>query len=970
MSRISARLGLTAFVLVSSSVLIAQTTTTGSLSGTITGTNGQPLAGATIKVSSGQISRTGMTDGSGTFRFGLLNVGNWSIQISADGYQNSKGTVLVTTNENQNISFRLATMGASTVVVSGTAAAVDFTSNTTGLNISMENLNTVPKGRDFNDLVQLAPGVTSSGALGGPSISGASSLENSYYIDGFSSQDMRKGFQGGGLPTDFIDQIEVQTGGFKPEFSALGGVFSAVTKSGTNQFQGSAWVNSDLYKYQAAPKQNLAAQQGNPFERNDYGATVSGALLPDRLFYFIGVNQTKTNQPGQTNLIGLTSDPLISEDTNFYAKVNFFLTTDQQFTATIQDRQVTFTQVNDYPLLGDANWGETSKDKTQNLGLIYDWNIASNIQLSIKAGQSTLSSTVNPTNTTANLVTDFMRAAYDGNANTTAGAAFYRGGYGVYTALNKNETTQYRADLSWYLGNHQFKAGISSMESSYSKNDTASGARAQFFNGLQVLSTNSLPYTVVLRSTGGGTTWNGIYRQWYYTAASKITAEYNAFYAQDTWEISPGLRLSYGGRFESQAIKNNFGVTALKFDDMGDLFQPRAGLTWDPNNDGQTKLSLNYAKYFVAIPMQPVMRTGGTEIYVRNYYTAANTTYNTGTGAFSINVPTNVLANVSTIIDYGVYFTAPPLADGTKLTSREEWVLGVDHIFKNGAFDGWTMGAKYIRRELRNPIEDSVIDEVTGQYAVLWNPKPGAVSYTPHPTLDSASNPLLSAGKIRFTAAQNPFKVEAYNDYDAIIVQADKKEGAWYLNASYTWSKLFGTYEGLGQTSNGQADALITSTFDHWPYVGKGFLPTDRTHILKLFGSYTMDFYGNPLTLGLRGLIQSGTPKSLFDNGTASGNPGLDIGGYGNAVPRNFQYGTEGRTPQNMMFDLLMNYSMNYMGYRISPEATIFNVFNRRTATTTNIYGTTSSSQVNPFYGFETGWNQGRSIRFGVKVQF
>ena len=965
MNRITSRLGLTAIALVSGSVLFAQSTTTGSVSGLVLGSDGRPVAGATVRITSGQISRTALTDASGSFRFGLLNVGNYSVQVSADSYQNSTGSVLVTTNENQALTLRLASLGSATVTVSGSAAVVDFTTNQTGLNISMDSLAAIPKGRDFNSLVQLSPGVTNSGALGGPSISGASSLENSYYIDGVSTQDMRKGFQGGSLPVDFIDQVEVQTGAFKPEFSALGGVFSVVTKSGTNQFQGSAWVNSDLYQRQAVAKKNAAAQQANPFERNDYGATVGGALIPDQLFYFIGVNQTKTDQPGSTNLIGLTSANTTGEDTNLYAKVNYYLTSDQQLTATIQSRESSSLTPTAYPYSGDAQWGATSKFKTENFGLSYDVNISSNVQLSVKAGQTTFTNTTTPTDLSNNLVNDTMRAQ---NIGLTPGTSFYRGGYGVYERLNENVTTQYRADLSWFSGNHNYKIGVSAMESEYTLDDSASGASAQFFSGTGVLSTKSLPYTVVIRRSSAGA-FNGIYRQWYYNEKSTIKAKYMATYLQDTWEMSPGLRLSYGGRFESQELINNTGQTALKFDDLMDLFQPRVGLTWDPYNNGQTKLSINYAKYFVAVPMQPIMRTGGTEIYVRNYYTAANTSYTPTTGAYSINVPTNVRANVSTIIDYGVYFTAPPLADGTQLTSRVEWVMGIDHIFKGGMLDGWTMGAKYINRKLRNPIEDSVLDEDYAGYSILWNPKPGPVSYTPSPFLDDAGNPRLSNGKIRFTAAENLFK-EAYNDYDAVVITGEKKSGAWYFNGSYTWSKLFGTYEGLGQSSNGQADALITSTFDHWPYVGEGLLPIDRTHIVKAFGSYTLDLFGNPLTVGLSGTVQYGTPKSLFDNGTASGNPGLDIGGYGNAVPKFGQYGSEGRTPKNALFDMLVDYSFKYMGYRISPNVTVFNLFNRRTATTTNIYGTTSSGQNNPFYGYETGWNTGRSIRVGVKVQF
>ena len=77
MNRITSRLGLTAIALVSGSALFAQSTTTGSVSGSVVGSNGRAVAGATVKLTSGQISRTALTDASGTFRFGLLNVGNW-----------------------------------------------------------------------------------------------------------------------------------------------------------------------------------------------------------------------------------------------------------------------------------------------------------------------------------------------------------------------------------------------------------------------------------------------------------------------------------------------------------------------------------------------------------------------------------------------------------------------------------------------------------------------------------------------------------------------------------------------------------------------------------------------------------------------------------------------------------------------------------------------------------------------------
>ncbi|MEY3314504.1 MAG: hypothetical protein RLZZ438_103, partial [Acidobacteriota bacterium] len=65
MNRITSRLGLTAIALVSGTVLFAQSTTTGSVSGLVVGSNGKPVAGATVRISSGQISRTALTDASG-----------------------------------------------------------------------------------------------------------------------------------------------------------------------------------------------------------------------------------------------------------------------------------------------------------------------------------------------------------------------------------------------------------------------------------------------------------------------------------------------------------------------------------------------------------------------------------------------------------------------------------------------------------------------------------------------------------------------------------------------------------------------------------------------------------------------------------------------------------------------------------------------------------------------------------------
>ncbi|HQL47865.1 MAG TPA: TonB-dependent receptor, partial [Holophaga sp.] len=241
------RLGFLALALAAGSVAAySQSTTTGALYGVITDDKGNPIAGATVRLSSAQIARTETTGANGAFRFGLLNPGQWRLNVTKAGFQNAGRDVLIQTNTNHQANMKLVTVASTTVeVVASQMAAVDLTSTQTGANYQMDTIQTLPTGRDMNSIVNFTPGVTDSGFGMGASISGASAAENSYVLDGLNTTDSRYGGIGNSLVTDFIDQVEVQTGGFKPEYSALGGVVNAVTKSGTNEFHGSSWLTFD-----------------------------------------------------------------------------------------------------------------------------------------------------------------------------------------------------------------------------------------------------------------------------------------------------------------------------------------------------------------------------------------------------------------------------------------------------------------------------------------------------------------------------------------------------------------------------------------------------------------------------------------------------------------------------------------------------------------------------------------------------
>lgn len=977
MNRVFSRLGLTAVAIVAGSALYAQSSTTGAVSGVVTDSNGAALAGATVTLTSAQITRTIVTGADGSFRLGLLNPGNWQVRVTKDGFQPSTSTVNVTTNETKAVSFKIVTTASTTVEVVGTQSNVDVTSTTQGLQMNMDQMAAVPKGRDMTSMAFFAPGVVSSG-FGDPSISGASGAENSYVLDGLDTKDYRAGFQGATLKTDFIDQVEVQTGGFRPEFSALGGVFNAVTKSGSNDFKGSAWATWDAKTLTPKPKQTLYATENSPDDRYDIGAEVGGAIIKDKLFYFVGLDGDirKQAQPLANNDPGLVSNPYKQTDIQAVGKLNYFLTQDMQLTLFGQFERTKFDQTPDYPATyGDANLGISQTQTVQNFNLSYDWSITPSLLLSAKLGMTDNKTTTDPTDSTNQAITDgfYYKPGYGpGGSGPLAGSGFsYRtGGTNLYQPLYQAKTQQAKIDLSWFVGNHNLKFGVSQLESKYTLLQSQGGP-VNAITAYTLADAGKLypvSYTV---STGGN-----LYTYEEHTDAT-VKTTYNALYAQDTWEMMPGFRLMYGARYEEQNLKDFRGDTYAKFSGA-DYIQPRIGFTWDLNNDGKTKVAGSYATYFEDIPQQISIRVFANEVYLRKKFLRSQATdLGMGGADWTYNAGHPVIINPTNqyqTIDYATPFSYDPIADGTKLPKREEFTLGIDHTMDNG----WTIGTHAKYRNLSDVIEDSVITTPTGGYydsglayayiggnyyyagqAILWNPGPTA-SWTARSSMPGF--PSLNSGA-HFDIGKTYFPT-AYNRYISWDLTASKRTDRDFFNFNYTWSRLSGNYEGLVSSSNGQADGNITASYDYYPYVGDGLQPLDRTNVIKVQYSHRFTVANNDLNAGLSFLYQTGTPLSKFDNTN-------DIGQYGNATPTDGKLGQFGRVPATRDMDVHVDYAIKAgQKLRVMPSVDIFNVFNSRPVNGITQQATDRNGSPNPYYGHETGWQPARSVRFGVKVQF
>lgn len=977
MVRYRQSLSFIALAIVASLPAAAQSTTTGAIIGKVADKAGKPLAGVLVRATSNQITRTATTDESGAFRLSLLNPGGYHVSLSLNGYQSlERQAIQVNQNEAANPHFKLAKIQESVVEVVAYSQNVDVSTSQVGTSFSLDTLSKIPTGRSLESIVYLTPNVVDSGmgSLFGASISGASGAENAYFIDGVSTTDSRYGGSGTSLVTDFIEQVEVQTGGFKPEYNALGGVINVITKSGSNDFKGSAWATLDPRGMVASPKKTVWASQSNPLTRYDFGAEVGGAITKNKLFYAIGFNSNITTNPETfTNFNGLSGSSVRNTQLQFFGKVNWYATQDLQFTLFGTSNPYTHDNDRNVPTYGDGNTAYKEKDGNTAFSLALDWNLRSDMALSAKFGQSGNTIDVTPMDSTTR-VDDYRWYQYgpgaalstDNGGPVPVGTAYRRGGGG--NEHSEAKSTQARLDLAWFVGSHQLKVGFSSVSSVFTQNSwIGDRPTADTWSGMGGY--------IIIRPNG---TLNGApgirtLQEAFFNAESK--SKVDALYIQDTWEVAGGVKVAYGLRAENQRLTDANGVTYLKFG-FKDELQPRVGLVWDINNDGRSKVTANYAQYNEVFPLRYGLRyRGGRYLYKRAGIAAGHpgTTYDNATGAFTFDRSALGFSG-----DYSTPYNDPPVQQGIKAPKRTEWVLG----YERSIGSNWAVALHGTYRKMVNPVEDMTpVDSLGvpidggsngGGQAVLGNPRPGLWRWTAN------ANSQTTPGQVVEWNSSFP---EAYNIYRSADASVEWKRSTHFVRLAYTWSRLFGNYEGVVSSSNGQIDTNGTAAFDYPIFAGTGLLSTDRTHVVRLLGSHGFHLGRGLLTFGYNFSYQSGLPLSKMtgspdqSGGPAAGDwivtPPLDYANYGNAIPTNFRVGQYGRSAATTKLDLKLDYTFKVYGVQVTPSLDVLNALNSRRETgLNNGYIIDGGGGISPRWGQPTGYQWGRSARFGVKVRF
>ena len=298
-----------ALLLVNGATRLRAQAVTATISGTVTDTSGAVIAGANIEVRNiaTGVTQTTVSNEQGRYTVPDLNISTYDVQASKQGFETviHKG-VSITVGSQPIVDLSLPVgQTQQTVTVESSVSQVETESTAISSLVNESQMRDLPlNGRNFEQLVTLAPGVTPSGpAPGGSlygngdnySIAGARSEGEQFLLDNTNVSDFwnhqaGSGALGTSLGIEAIQEFSVLTNTYSAQFGGNGSVVNAVSKTGTNDLHGSAYefLRNSALDSRNFFDYNTEGQPDKPeFRRNQFGGSLGGPIKKDKLFFFV-----------------------------------------------------------------------------------------------------------------------------------------------------------------------------------------------------------------------------------------------------------------------------------------------------------------------------------------------------------------------------------------------------------------------------------------------------------------------------------------------------------------------------------------------------------------------------------------------------------------------------------------------------------------------------------------------------------
>ena len=624
-----------AAVVFAATALVAQTFR-GTILGTVTDQSGAVISGATIKVKNVNtgLERTTQTSADGSYTVSELQIGTYSVTISQSGFQTS-----VTSNVAVDIagSRRVDTtmkpgQVSEQVQVSGEELPqVETTTNDMGGVLTAQTVQDLPiNGRDYTKLIYLNPGVAGSpdqisdspGSFGEFTMNGARGRSNNYLLDG---TDMNDGYRNDPaineagvfgtpstiLPIDAVAEVRVISN-FQPEYGRnAGAVVNIVTKSGTNQFHGTA---AEYFRNDALDARNyfnpVKNADGTPnpkaqFHNNQYGVSFGGPIIKDKTFFFldyegqqepVGVvtlaNVPTGTGPGDALSPADATNPVIQAllarnpwpapnlgngvasviSPSFNRLTSMIAKIDHSFNANnvLTGRYFFGDSVQSFPLELTASGGQLpgyntyTPTRVQLVSLSYVHTFGSNKVNELRYGWNRFAEGFFPADqnfhpSSIGLCGATATANCNGGPSDTGLPIILVSGVAQLGANNSvprhrfDSNNQVLDNFSWKINKHDVKFGVDFHRTSIQQyNDKYFRGRLEFDGGCASATSTGLQDFLA------GCVDEGFQ---YFGDSTRHTYENNfGFYAQDSYRVTPRLTLNYGLRWDYNGVvqeKNN-----------------------------------------------------------------------------------------------------------------------------------------------------------------------------------------------------------------------------------------------------------------------------------------------------------------------------------------------------------------------------------------------------------------------------
>ena len=297
--------------------------TTGVISGTVAEQSGAVVPDASVEAKNidTNAARTVKTDASGRFTFIALSPGPYRVTVAAiKGFAPVRQENLaLSVGQTISLNIILKISGATEQVVVTDVAGIDPVKTESSMILDNASVSSLPvSGRKFEDMLTLTPGVSISQGPDGDEINfnGQRGIFNNISLDGGDYNNGFFGEQMGGqraaadIPLEAVAEFQVVASGANPEFGrTAGGVVNVVTKSGTNEFHGSGF---EFFSTEALSSNTSDGKPLDGYNRNQFGGTIGGPIVKDKLFFFGAVEHIRQNL-NRVNLgqqIGSTPCPI------------------------------------------------------------------------------------------------------------------------------------------------------------------------------------------------------------------------------------------------------------------------------------------------------------------------------------------------------------------------------------------------------------------------------------------------------------------------------------------------------------------------------------------------------------------------------------------------------------------------------------------------------------------------------------